>query len=128
LEIEPQTLVNTFIGHTNRVWEVLFNFDGSQIISADWDGAVYLNIDQSESDSLLTTYDRPVLSMAHSNDNSILALGLASPPADEAIKLWNLSSRQEIQSFDSNSRHAIAFSPDKVSMVTAGSTDGTICN
>ena len=126
-EIETKALVNTFTGHSNRVWEVLFNFDGSQIISADWDGVVFLwSTDQSEPKKPLKTYNRPVLSMAYNNSNGILALGLASSPADETIKLWNLSSLQEIQSFDSNSRHAIAFSPDKVSMVTAGSTDGTI--
>ena len=128
-EVETKTLVSTFTGHNNRVWEVLFNFDGSQIISADWDGVVFLwSTDQSEPNNPLKTYDRPVLSMAYSNSNSnsTLALGLASSPTDETIKLWNLSSRQEIQSFDSNSRHAIAFSPDKVSMITAGSIDGTI--
>lgn len=126
-EIESKTLVSTFTGHRSRVWKVLFNFDGSQVISADWDGVVFLwDIYEPESRNSLETYDQPVLSMAYSNSNNMLALGLAGSPTDETLKLWNLSSRREIKSFDSNSRYAIAFSPDGVSMVAAGAVDGTI--
>ena len=120
--------VRTFVGHEKRVWSVAIHPDGEQIASGSWDGTVRLwkNIPGSEAideeDTLnlpLETYDRAVLSVAFSPDGGLLAIGLANSENDNSVKLWDVithdrkaTTQQELWSFDTKSKHDVAFSPD----------------
>ena len=60
-----------------------------------------------------------MLSVAFSPDGGLLAIGLANSENDNSVKLWDVIThdrkatiQQELWSFDTKSKHDVAFSPD----------------
>ena len=127
-DVSTGMTVKTFVGHEKRVWSVAIHPDGEQIASGSWDGTVRLwknipgieAIDGEDTSNVpLVAYDRAVLSVAFSPDGRLLAIGLANSENDNSVKLWDaithdrkVTTQQELWSFDTKSKHDVAFSPD----------------
>ena len=143
-DVSTGALVETFVGHEERVWSVAIQPGGDLIASGSWDGTVRLwksmstteAVDEDDASNLpLATYDRQVLSVAFSPDGRLLAIGLANSENDNSVKLWEIATQdreataldeevttpQELWSFDAKSKHDLAFSPEgKLFSATGG--------
>jgi WD40 repeat protein len=126
--VSDGSLSKTFTGHTDRVWSVAFQPDGTKLASGSWDGTVRVwNVEgDGGNEPPFAAYDRQVLSVAFSPDGRLLAVGLVNSETDDTIKLWDVPSHQELRSFDTKSRHELAFSPNRFSLAAAGAADGAI--
>ena len=125
------SLLKTFTGHTNLVWSVAYHPGGDLVASGGWDGAVRIwNVDAHADELALqepfVSYDREVLSVEFSPNGRTLAVGLNDSENDNTLKLWELTPRRELRSFDTTSRHDLDFSPDGFRLAAAGAADGTI--
>jgi WD40 repeat protein len=126
-----RTSIKTFTGHTNRVWSVTFHPNKNLVASGSWDGTVRVwNVDANTDELALqepfAMYNREVLSIGFSPDGRLLAVGLRHVENDNPLKLWDVATGRELQSFDTKSRHDLAFSLDRSRLATAGAADGTI--
>lgn len=126
-----QTPINIFTGHTNRVWSLSFHPNGNLVASGSWDGTVRIwNVDTNGDEvvfqSPFAMYNRQVLSLGFSPDGRLLAVGLRHVENDSPLKLWDFAMGRELGSFDTKSRHDLAFSSDRLRLAAAGAADGTI--
>ena len=120
-------------GHTQGILSVAFRPDGGVMASGARDGTVRLwNINPAEpADAIedaeaFATYDRQVLSVSFSPDGRTLAVGLLDSPTDNTLKLWDVLTHSELQSFDTQITHDLAFNPNRPQLAVAGAADGTI--
>ncbi len=126
-----QTPTKTFTGHTNRVWSAAFHPNENLVASGSWDGTVRVwNVDANSDEVVFqepfAMYNREVLSLGFSPDGRLLAVGLRHVENDNPLKLWDFATGRELRSFDTKSRHDLAFSLDRSRLATAGAADGTI--
>lgn len=126
-----QTPTKIFSGHTNRVWSVAFHPNENLVASGSWDRTVRVwdvdaNSDEVDFQDPYAMYDREVLSLGFSPDGKLLAVGLRHVEDDSPLKLWHFATSRELRSFDTKSRHDLAFSSDGFRLATAGAVDGTI--
>ena len=127
--VSDGSLIKTFVGHTDRIWAIAFHPSGTQLASGAWDGTVRIwNVDESaeQIDVPFAVYDRQVLSVEFSPDARLLAIGLVNSESDNTIKLWDVVAQRELRSFDTKSKHDLAFGPNRSWLATAGTTDGAI--
>ncbi len=120
-------------GHTQGVLSVTFQPNGTLIASGARDGTVQLwNIDSADPSEvigeaeLFATYDSQVMSVRFNPDGRILAAGLLNSPTDNTLKLWDVFTRSELQSFDTQIIHDLSFSPTRPQLAVAGAAEGTI--
>ena len=125
--------LHSLTGHTQGVLSVAFHPDGKLIASGARDGTVrFWHIDPADpSDAIgesepFATYDRQVMSVRFNPDGRLLAVGLLNSPTDNTLKLWGVSTRSELQSFDTQIAHDLSFSPSDPKLAVAGAADGTI--
>lgn len=125
--------LRSLTGHTQGVLSVAFHPASNLIASGGRDGTVRLwNINSTESSdtigetALFAIYDRQVMSVRFNLDGHLLAVGLLDSPTDNTLKLWEVRSRSELQSFDTQIVHDLSFSPTRSQLAVAGAADGTI--
>ena len=86
-DIKTETLVATFIGHSQAVKSVIFSPDGTILASCSDDRTIKLwNIKECQKISTFQGHSNYIKSLAFSPDGTILASG----SWDKTIKLWNL--------------------------------------
>ena len=120
-------------GHTQGVLSVAFHPDGGLIASGGRDGTVQLwrinpvkSEDASEELEPFATYDRQVMSVGFNPNGRLLAVGLLSSLTDNTLKLWDVLTRSELQSFDTQLIHDLSFCPTRPQLAVAGAAEGTI--
>merc|ERR1712096_394064 len=116
IEVTP---LQTLSGHSNIVWSVAYNRDGT-LASASHDGTIRLW--DAESGLELQTmggHNGPISSVAYSPDGTTLA----SASFDGTIKLWHAATGQELQqsplSGHSDIVFSVAYSPDGTTLASA---------
>ena len=125
--------LHSLTGHTQGVLSVAFHPDGGLIASGGRDGTVQLwhinpveSEDASEETEPFATYDRQVMSVGFNPNGRLLAVGLLDSPTDNTLKLWDVLTRSELQSFDTQLIHDLSFSPTRPQLAVAGAAEGTI--
>ena len=125
--------LRSLAGHTQGVLSVAFHPDGNLIASGARDGTVRLwDINPAApSDAIgemepFTTSDRQVMSVRFNPNGRLLAVGLLNSPIDNTLKLWDVSTRSELQSFDTQIVHDLSFSPTRPQLAVAGAAEGAI--
>ena len=125
--------LHSLTGHTQGVLSVAFHLEGNLIASGGRDGTVRLwNINPAiPGDTIGETepfaiYDRQVMSVRFNPNGRLLAVGLLNSPADNTLKLWDVSTRSELQSFNTQIIHDLSFSPQRPQLAVAGAANGTI--
>ena len=124
---------HSLTGHTQGVLSVAFHPEGNLIASGGRDGTVRLwNINPvAPGDAIgetepFATYDRQVMSVRFNPNGRLLAVGLLNSPADNTLKLWDVSTRSELQSFDTQIIHDLSFSPTRPQLAVIGAAEGTV--
>ena len=127
------TQLHNLTGPTQGILSVAFHPDGNLIASGARDGTVRLwNINPEEPNGIIeetepfATYDRQVMSVRFNPDGRLLAVGLLNSPTDNTLKLWDVFTRSELQSFYTQIIHDLYFSPTRPQLAVAGAADGTI--
>ena len=125
--------LDSLTGHTQGVLSVAFHPDGNLIASGARDGTVrFWNINLKESGASIgemepfATYDRQVMSVRFNPNGRILAVGLLNSPTDNTLKLWDVRTRSEFQSFDTQIVHDLSFNPIRPQLAVVGAAEGTI--
>ena len=119
-------------GHTQGVLSVAFHPDGNRVASGARDGTVRLwSIDPAdpgaaiEEPELFATFDRQVMSVLFNPNGRILAVGLLDSLTDNTLKLWDVSTHSELQSFDTQIVHDLSFSLTRPQLAVVGTAAGT---
>ena len=125
--------LRSLTGHTQGVLSAAFHPDGNLIASGARDGTVRLwDINPAALGDAIgemepfTTYDRQVMSVRFNPNGRLLAVGLLNSPIDNTLKLWDVSTRSELQSFDTQIVHDLSFSPTRPQLAVAGAAEGAI--
>ena len=125
--------LHSLTGHTQGALSVAFHPDGNLIASGGRDGTVRLwNINPAApSDTIgetepFVTYDRQVMSVRFNPNGRLLAVGLLNSPTDKTLQLWDVSTRSELQSFDTQIVHDLSFSPTRPQLAVVGAAEGAI--
>ena len=120
-------------GHTQGILSVAFHPDGNLIASGARDGTVRLwNINPASPDDAIgetkpfATYDRQVMSVRFNPNGHLLVIGLLNSPLDNTLKVWDVSARSELQSFDTQIIHDLSFNPTRPQLAVAGAAEGAI--
>ncbi len=125
--------LHSLTGHTQGVLSVAFHPDGSRIVSGARDGTVRLwSMNPADPSAAIempepfATYDRQVMSVLFNPNGRVLAIGLLDSLTDNTLKLWDISTRSELQSFDTQTVQDLSFSPTRPQLAVAGAAAGTI--
>merc|ERR1712096_257015 len=111
------TPLQTLSGHSNIVWSVAYNRDGT-LASASHDGTIRLWDAESGLElQTLSGHNGPISSVAYSPDGTTLA----SASFDGSIKLWHAESGLELQTLSGHSDivFSVAYSPDGTTLASA---------
>lgn len=108
--VDPFELMFTLVGHTDKVFDAVFDPSGSRIATASRDGTV--RVWNAGNGQLGITFDVEGLPLvpAFSNDGSLLAATSIEGP----VRVWDLETKREIQVLAPPDGMTInlAFSPD----------------
>lgn len=119
--INAQSIIGTFIGHTQVVNAVIVSPDGMSFVSASNDSTIRLwDIATGKELKRFLGHTKGVNDISFSPDGKILA----SAGTDTTTRLWDVSTGQEIGQLKGNlgSVYSVAFSNDGT-RVTVGSSD-----
>ncbi|HEY9830275.1 MAG TPA: NB-ARC domain-containing protein [Stenomitos sp.] len=139
-ETRTNLCLKTIQGHSNGVWSVAFNAQGTTLASGSQDGVIRLW--HSKTGKLIrgfpahkswiwsvTFSPNPPTSLIKSGEREAIGLGgiLASGSEDRTIKLWDILSGQHLNTLTGHKDavFSVLFSPDGQTLCS-GSLDGTI--
>jgi Tol biopolymer transport system component len=106
-QVNDGTLVQTLLGHTDRVNSIAFSLDGQYLASASTDGTIRLwRTSNWTLINMLNTQSR-IDSVAFSPDGQLLASG-----GTGGTILWRIDDGTKIATFDTSLANSVAFSPD----------------
>ena len=132
-DASDRSQLQSLVGHTQGVLSVAFHPDGNRIASGARDGTVRLwNINPADPGAAtgetepFATYDRQIMSVRFNPYGRILAVGLLDSLIDNTLKLWDVRTRSELQSFDRQIIHDLSFSPTQPQLAVAGAAAGTV--
>lgn len=111
-------------GHTDDVWAIAFNEEGTLLVSGSWDQTVRLwDLGSQKSIRTLLGHTKGVTSVAFSPDSQLIAGG----GYDHTIRLWETESGRAVQTLYGHKLWVwgVAFSPDGGLLATA-SADQTV--
>ncbi len=121
--------IATLTGHTDDVSAVAFSADGETLATGSHDHTVRLwDVGSARETAVLTGHESWILMVAFSPDGDSLVGGSQRNDApnasslEDAIRVWDLASRQQIDSFGGLVDHVteLAFSPDGNLVATSG--------
>ena len=115
-DVGTQTEAATLEGHTGQIRSLSFSPDGGLLASAgghEDTGPRLWAVETRDLVHALEGHESQINAVAFSRDGSILASG--SP---DGIRLWDVATRAQIATLESNSGHSMAFSPDGKSLVS----------
>ncbi len=117
-EIEDETRIYTFTGHSDWVWTITFSPDGNILASGSGDEKVYLWDVQSRKHLHTLNENGRVRSVAFSHDSQIIASG----GEDNKVKLWDVNSGKLIKQLEGHNgwTNTVAFSADN-QLIASGS-------
>lgn len=123
---DAQTLqyLKQFVGHTDGIWQVAFNFDGTLLASASFDQTIKVWCPRTGSClQTLVGHNAGVWSIAWHPQKNLLVSG----SIDQTIRLWDASTGECIATLlgHKNGIRSVDISPDG-SLVASGSLEGTI--
>ena len=120
LNAKTAQLQQTFSGHTNGIYRVVFSSDGSTLVSASWDGTIRLWNTSTGSHRLTIEGHFTFRSSALSPNGKTIATA-----SDDGIFLWNASNGKFTNAFDVGERsHAVAYSPNGKTLAVERWNDG----
>jgi len=117
-EIEDETRIYTFTGHSDWVWTIAFSPDGNILASGSGDEKVYLWDIQSKKHLHTLTENGRVRAVAFSHNSQIIASG----GEDNKVKLWDVNSGKFIKQLEGHDgwTNTVAFSADD-QLIASGS-------
>jgi predicted NACHT family NTPase len=123
-DLADRRLLRILKGHTNRIYEVAFNPDGTQVVSCSREGTVrFWDAASGTEIRRLTGHTGWVTSISFNPDGT----RLASAGDDGTVRLWDTSSGTELRVLRDHTGwvHSVAFSPDGTRLLSGG-MDGTV--
>ena len=108
--------VGTLVGHTDKLWQVVYSPDGKQLATASLDGTA--RIWDAATGAVLATVklDGAALSVAYSPDGSLLAVGGRDPN----VRIWDVAAGRQRAALPVIERVTqVLFSPDGTQILTA---------
>lgn len=118
--------LKTFLGHTNRVWNVAYHPKGRQIASGSDDHATKLwNLKLGRCQKTFKGHTNAVISLALSPDGNYLASG----HEDQTVRLWDIKKATLVETLREHTNRvwSVAFQPaTPLTPLTKGGTNGGI--
>jgi WD40 repeat protein/serine/threonine protein kinase len=107
-DLETQTLVREFTGHTDTVWDVVYSPDDRLIASASADNTIKIwNAQTGEVLHTLTAHTNDVRAIDFSPDGRFVLSGSGdysdgtlTPESDFSVRLWNAETGEAICTFE----------------------------
>jgi WD40 repeat protein len=110
-------ILRTLTGHTDLIYGLAYNADGTRLASASLDGTARI-WDVRTGEAISLPVGSPVLDVAFSSDG----LNLATANYSGAVQLWDVASGRMITTVyqSPHPMYAVAFSPDGSQLAAAG--------
>jgi len=119
-EVAP---IHTLNGHTDQVFSVAFNDDGTKVVSGSEDKTIKVwNVATGEMEQTLNGHTATVCSVAFNDDGTKVVSG----SEDNTIKVWNVATGEMEQTLNGHTDQVFSVAFNDGTKVVSGSLDNTI--